>query len=97
LFNTSFQVTTDIVPQCLEWVKEELIPEVSRCVPGVFHDFFEVVSVHEEAQRVFSLQWYCSDLSLVQILDDVMALELIKLPAIFGEKVLHFSSLMKRV
>ena len=66
-------------------------------MPGLDPDVFQVVSVNQENNTLFSIQWRCADVEQVQVLDECMAGLLAELPKRFGEQVTHFSSIMKKL
>lgn len=80
-----------------QWLDEQLFVEVGKQVGALPTEVFEVVSARPEENRIFSVQWRCSDLGQVQQLDDCVATVLSSLKTQFGESATHFSSIMKKL
>lgn len=74
-----------------------MIPAVKGSMPGMEAEVFEVVSVSQENNTLFSVQWRCANDVQVQNLDEYIAGLLASLPKQFGEQVTHFSSIMKKL
>ncbi|TCO10729.1 DUF4286 family protein [Natronoflexus pectinivorans] len=96
IFNTSFYVPANLVDVWEKWMTDSLLPRVELLMPQLKAEVFEVVSQTGGEHLIFSVQWRCSGSKEVEQLDDLLAPELQSLVAHFGEKVTHFSSVMKR-
>lgn len=97
IFNTSFYVNEALIEEWKRWLDEQLFSEVNNQVSVVPAEVFEVVSASPDENRVFSVQWRCTDFKQIQQLDDCVATILPTLKSRFGESVGHFSSLMKKL
>lgn len=97
VFNTSFYVVDLYQKKWEQWLHFEMIPAVGKTIPGLAVEIFEMVSVHSGNSRVFSVQWRCSDVAQTENLDSCIAELLAGLTSQFGEKVTHFSSIMKKL
>ena len=97
IFNTSFYVNEALIEEWKRWLDNQLFLEVNKQVSVLSVEVFEVISGSADENRVFSVQWRCSDLSQIQKLDDCVATILPTLKTQLGESVGHFSSLMKKL
>jgi hypothetical protein len=97
IFNTSFYVSEGAVEAWKVWLNEQLFSKVDQQVGALPTEVFEVVSARPEENRIFSVQWRCSDLGQIQQVDDCVASVLSSLKALFGESATHFSSIMKKL
>ncbi len=97
IFNTSFYVSEGSVEAWKHWLNDQLFVEVNKQVGELPMEVFEVVSARPEENRIFSVQWRCSDLGQIQQLDDCVASVLSSLKTLFGESATHFSSIMKKL
>lgn len=97
IFNTSFYVSEGSVEDWKQWLNEQLFVEVGKQVGDLPTEVFEVVSARPEENRIFSVQWRCSQLGEIRQVDDCVASVLSTLQAQFGESATHFSSIMKKL
>ncbi|ASB48817.1 DUF4286 family protein [Alkalitalea saponilacus] len=96
IFNTSFYVPVTFADVWEEWIKTRLLPNVEASLPQLVVEVFEVVSQTGGEHLIYSVQWRCNNSEEIGQLDDLLAPELQSLVAQFGDKITHFSSVMKR-
>lgn len=95
IFNISFYVNPSFEEKWAAWFKKCFTD--NRLPSNVKHPkVFEVISETPGDSTIYSAQWACSSMKDVAELDELMALFLQQLPALFGEDVTHFSSILKQ-
>ncbi len=96
VFNTSFYIAQAKLGQWEQWLSSHLLPAVNRAMPEISAEVFEVVSVSNAGNHVYSVQWRCHSITQTEALDSCLAEVLNGVPLLFGEEVTHFSSIMKK-
>ena len=97
IFNISFMVEYAAHDRWLEMMKDKFLPFVRE---NGYNDlvFTRVISNDSPGEFTYSLQVHMDDMGQYnsfseRVMDEYMAI----FPAVFGEKVLHFSTLLKKV
>ncbi|MDG5799547.1 hypothetical protein QA597_04130 [Marinilabiliaceae bacterium ANBcel2] len=96
ILNVSFVMPPVLVDEWEAWRNKE-IDKFLMENPCLKSETFEVVSEQPGGNALFSVQWRCCSLEEVKVIDKFLSSALPGLSLLFGDRVNHFSSLMKKV
>ena len=97
IFNTSFYVNAPFYERWEKWLNDILFPAISDKFPNIDVEVFKVVTPCADNSKTFSVQWRCNNINDTKQLDLFVTDFYCQLPRLFGEDVVHFNSVMKKL
>lgn len=95
IFNTTFAVENNSIADWKYWMNRNFIPTFSEMLPDLRIELYEVMAVVHEDTTNFSCQMRCADPEELETINKYVTVLMDNLKGTFGEKCLHFSSILK--
>ncbi len=97
IFNTSFYFADYDHKEWEEWLKSEMFTAAYKLLPDLKPETFHIISASQGGNNIYSVQWRCKEILQVNILDECMANSIISLKRLKGERINHFSTVLKKM
>jgi len=97
IFNTTFSVENNSISDWKNWMKCNFIPTFSELLPNLEIKLFELMMVVQEDSTNFSCQVRCANPEELEVINKYANILMDNLKGTFGEKCLHFSSILKEM
>jgi len=97
IFNTTFSVENNSISEWKDWMQRNFIPTFSDLLPNLEIKLFELMTVVHEDSTNFSCQMRCANPEELEIINKYSTILMDNLKGTFGDKCLHFSSILKEM
>jgi len=97
IFNTTFSVENKSIADWKDWMQRNFVPTFSELLPDLKVELFELMAVVQEDMTNFSCQMRCANPEELEIIHKYSNILMDNLKGTFGEKCLHFSSILKEM
>ena len=97
IFNTTFSVENNSISDWKEWMQRNFIPTFSELLPDLRIELFELMAVVHQDSTNFSCMMRCANPEELEIINKYANILMDNLKGSFGEKCLHFSSILKEM
>lgn len=97
IFNTTFSVEKNTISDWQVWMDRNYIPTMKDLVKGIRVELYEVMAVVDEGSSNFSCQLLCKSPEELETINKYNSVLINNLTGKFGDKCLHFSSILKEV
>ena len=95
VFNTTFSVKNTRLDEWRQWINNTYLPEIGALLLTNGVEIFEVMMTDQEDSRTFSVQWRCMFPDHLETINQKTTELYNRLPDLFGEDCLHFSTILK--
>ncbi len=97
IFNTTFSVEKKTTSDWKAWMDRNYVPTMKDLVKDIRVELYEVMAMVDEESTNFSCQLHCKSPEELETINKYNSILVNNLSAKFGDKCLHFSSILKEV
>lgn len=95
IFNTTFAVKSIRVDEWRDWINQNYLPDIGAMMITNGVEVFEVMTVDDDDNRTFSVQWRCMAPDHLESISKASANLNREMQTFFGEDCLYFSTILK--
>lgn len=97
IFNTTFSVQNNTIQAWRAWMDRNYLPTMQDMIKDIRVELYEVMAMVHEDSTNFSCQLLCKSPEELETINKYNVVLMNNLTEKFGDKCLHFSSILKQI